>query len=202
VPVRLERLFLDDPEGRVTYLTIASCGFAGNSGSDYFHLTMRLNEDSQEADWAEKLLGQPFRFFGAYVISRTEDLTCAHFEPVKRTEIENGFHFEMRGTGIDNNNGKAMVGVEYQDDGQEKECGKLYTIYLQYSEDDMGPLEDKSHFRGEIPVPESRYFVLRRQILFNAEWKCCALEGDSEDASESASESDSESDSESMEGDI
>jgi hypothetical protein len=34
VPVRLERLFLDDPGRRVTYLTIAPCGFAGNSGSD------------------------------------------------------------------------------------------------------------------------------------------------------------------------
>jgi hypothetical protein len=58
---------------------------------EYFHLTMCLNEDDQKADWAEKFLGQPFRFFGAYVNSETEDLACARFEPVQRTDIAAGF---------------------------------------------------------------------------------------------------------------
>jgi hypothetical protein len=47
VPVRLERLFLDDPERRVTYLTIAPCGFSGGSGRDYFHLRL-----GGEAPWS------------------------------------------------------------------------------------------------------------------------------------------------------
>jgi hypothetical protein len=111
VPIRLERLFLDGPERKATYLTIARCGFSGSSSGDYFHLTMRLDEADHEADWAEKLLGQTFRFFGAYVNSKTEDLTCAHFEPVEHTKIERGFRFELRATGLDNDNGRDMVKV-------------------------------------------------------------------------------------------
>jgi hypothetical protein len=151
-------------------------------------------------DWAEKLLGQPFRFFGAYVNSRTEDLACAHFEPVKRTEIEKGFRSEMRALGLDNDNGRALMKVGDWHASQSSQRGYDSPHFVEYSETDMGLLKRKRHFRGVIEVPDSRYFDWRRHILFDVEWKCCASrkEGGSESASESDSENTSESASESM----
>ncbi|KAI4931214.1 hypothetical protein J4E85_003804 [Alternaria conjuncta] len=98
MPIRLERLFIDKPDKKATYLTIAPLGFDSSSTNRHPHyLTMRLNEEGQDDDWAEKLLGIPHHFFGVYVNSETEDLTCAHIKPIQASEIEAGFRFEAHG---------------------------------------------------------------------------------------------------------
>ncbi|KAI4633851.1 uncharacterized protein J4E87_001017 [Alternaria ethzedia] len=96
MPIRLERLFIDSPDKKATYLTIAPFGFKSSSSKRHPHyLTMRLDEEGQDEDWAEKLLGLPHHFLGAYVNSETEDLTCAHIKPIQANEIEAGFRFEI-----------------------------------------------------------------------------------------------------------
>lgn len=95
MPIRLERLFIDNLDKKATYLTIAPLGFKSSSGKRHpYHLTMRLNEEGQDEGWAEKLLGLPHHFFGAYVNGGTEDLTCAHIKPIQASEIEGGLRFE------------------------------------------------------------------------------------------------------------
>jgi hypothetical protein len=111
--------------------------------------------DRRHCDAKELGSGQDvcYRFFGAYVNSKTKDLACAHFEPVEQTEIEMGFLFELWGTVLDNEKGKAMVEIEWQNDSQSKQRRDLRMHYLQYSGEDIGPLESKHRSRGVIPEP-------------------------------------------------
>ncbi|KAI4945065.1 hypothetical protein J4E91_008042 [Alternaria rosae] len=105
-PIRLERLFIDNPDKKATYLTIAPLGFKSGSSKRHPHdLTMRLNEEGQDEGWAEKLLGLPRHFFGAYVNSEMEDITCAHIKSIQASEIEGGFRFEGRGNVVTSGKG-------------------------------------------------------------------------------------------------
>jgi hypothetical protein len=106
MPIRLERLFIDNPDKISTHLTIAPLDFKSSSGKRHPHyLTMRLNEEGQDEGWAEKLLGLPHHFFGAYVNSETEGLACAHIKPIQVSEIESGLRFEAHGNVVSSQGG-------------------------------------------------------------------------------------------------
>lgn len=179
MPVRLERLFIDEPDKKATYLTIAPLGFQGSTRSvdRYFYLTMRLNEEGREVDWAEKLLGLPFRFVGAYVNSKTEDLACAHFEPIQASDIEGGFRFEIRGTALLlEKYCIARVALDWGNDAMCVDNGSIGSLLLTYSDDDVELREGQHHLRGVITLRDNEKFRWREELLNDAVWRCCAFE--------------------------
>ena len=91
MPIRLERLFIDDPENKATYLTIAPLGFEGSAGGQDIYLTMRLNEQGQDEDWAEKLLGIPITSSAPMLIARRRILRVSKSSLSKRAISRAGF---------------------------------------------------------------------------------------------------------------
>lgn len=183
MPIRLERLFLDKPDMKATYLTIAPFGFKSSSSKTHPHyLTMRLNEEGQDEDWAEKLLGLPHHFFGAYVNGETEDLTCAHIKPIQASEIEAGFRFEVHGNVVTSERGRIELdkGIPFCRYASKRCAPRRYAspkiralIYLQEELDLPG---GPNHIRGIITRWDNRAFSCRRDRLEDAVWRRCASE--------------------------
>ena len=185
MPIRLERLFIDDPDKKATYLTIQPFGFHGSTGKgNHFYLTMRLDEEGQDEDWAEKLLGLPYHFFGAYVNSQTEDLTCAHIKPIEVSEIESGFRFEASGNVVLSEGGRACIELDWGTYSMFRAYGSrrhksLKSLPLRYSQEELDLPGGLCHMRGIITLQDNQKFDNKEDRLEDATWRCCAFEPES-----------------------
>ncbi|KAI4676114.1 uncharacterized protein J4E84_009731 [Alternaria hordeiaustralica] len=178
MPIRLERLFIDNPEKKATYLTIAPLGFDGSSGGQDIYLTMRLNEQGQDEDWAEKLLGIPHHFFGAYINSETEDLACAKIKLIQESEIEGGFRFEAHGNVVPSKDEPTRIELDWGNHSMIRKYGSIESLHLEYSEEGQGLPDSPCHIRGVITLRDNLKFKWREERLEDAVWRCCALELD------------------------
>lgn len=98
VPIRIKRLFIDDPARKATYLTIAPYGIHGDGEEQSLYLTMKLDEKGRKAREMLGMLGLPYHFSGVLHSADDIDLEDTHFEQVEDGfAIRNCIHFEMRG---------------------------------------------------------------------------------------------------------
>jgi hypothetical protein len=175
-PVRLERLFMDDPERAATYFNVQAYGFYGGGSWGHFYLVMRLDEEG----WAEGQLGLPFRFFGVLCSTFNEDAVEARFEKMEEAEIEKGLRFELLGVVETVEEGKVSVKPDWEetqlgDDGNRE----IMNLILQEGIEKL-VVGEEYRFRGIISVPRVIWnqppFEWRKDKLPDAVWKVCALE--------------------------
>jgi len=137
---------------------------------------MRLNEQGQDEDWAEKLLGIPHHFFGAYVNSETEDLACAKIKPIQASEIEGGFRFEAHGNVVPSKEEPTRIELDWGNYSMIRKYGSIESLHLEYTEEELDLPDDPCHIRGVITLRDNQKFKWKEERLEDAVWRCCAFE--------------------------
>ncbi|KAI4705031.1 hypothetical protein J4E89_009324 [Alternaria sp. Ai002NY15] len=184
VPTRIERLFIDDPEKKTTYLTISPAGIYGHDVEDKFiNLTMKLDEEGKEPDWAENMLGLPFHFSGALCSTDTVDLVETTFEKVEdESDIRNGLRYELRGTVSTVDDGKVSVKPDWMDPRLLEDQGNRETMHMTLNEGVQVPVVGEKYLiKGIIPPPdrdrwERRLFDWKQATLPDGVWKAFAFD--------------------------
>jgi len=154
VPIRIERLYIDDPEKKKTYLTVLPAGLNGNYvASEFLYLTMELNEEGKSPGWAEKILGLPFHFSGALCSTYCVDIVDAHFEKVEdESVIRTGLRFEMRGVIAAVDEGKISVKLDWQDPRLLEDEGNRETMHMTLHEGVEAPVVGGKYLiKGILP---------------------------------------------------
>ncbi|KAI4931213.1 hypothetical protein J4E85_003803 [Alternaria conjuncta] len=179
VPTRIERLFIDDPEKKATYLTVSPAGIQGHDIEDKFiNLTMKLDEEGREPGWAESMLGLPFHFSGALCSTDTVDLVDTNFEKVDdEFDIKSGLRFELRGTVGTVDDGKVSVKPDWMDPRLLEDQRNRETMHMTLNEGVQVPVVGEKYLiKGIIPPPdrdrwERRLFDWKQATLPDGVWK-------------------------------
>jgi len=189
VPVRLERLFIDDPEKKATYLTISPAGITKSPNGHplrrqrcFLYATMKLDEEGKEPGWAENMLGLPFHFSGALCSTDTVDLVETTFEKVENeSDIRNGLRFELRGVASTVEDGKISVKPDWMDSRLLEDGGNRETMHMSVQEGVEPPVVGEKYLvKGIIPPPyRGRWrkgFDWKHDLLPDGIWKACAFD--------------------------
>ncbi|KAI4614093.1 hypothetical protein J4E80_006783 [Alternaria sp. BMP 0032] len=189
VPVRLERLFIDDPEKKATYLTISPAGITTSPSGHplrrqrcFLYVTMKLDEEGKEEGWAEKMLGLPFHFSGALYSTDTVDLVETRFEKVDdEAVIKKGLRFELRGTVDSIDEAKITVKPDWLDRRALENEDNRETMHVILQKDVEVPVVGEKYLiKGIIPPPVhdqwGSRFDLEDGKLPDGVWKAFAFD--------------------------
>ena len=131
VPIRIERLFLDDLEKKGSYLTIAPCGIHGDGEEQSLYLTMKLDERGRKPKYLLGMLGLPYHFSGVLHSTENVDLDDTHFEKVENEfAIRTGLRFEMMGFIVAVDEGKISVKPDWENPQSLKDGWNRETMHM------------------------------------------------------------------------
>ncbi|KAI4659390.1 uncharacterized protein J4E78_005817 [Alternaria triticimaculans] len=182
VPIRIERLFLDDPEKKGSYLTIAPCGIRGDGEEQFLYLTMKLDEKGRTPNEMLGMLGLPYHFSGALHSTEDVDLEDTHFEKVEdEFAIRTGLRFEMMCFIVAVDEGKISVKPDWKNPQSLKDGWNRETMHMTLQEGVEPPVVGEKYLaKGIIPPPYrgrwAKGFDWKHNLLPDGIWKACAFD--------------------------